>query len=40
MVIIGYDWYIQEPKEREFVPKAYASNFSWSGKKLKNIHTK
>ncbi|KAF3158127.1 NADH:ubiquinone oxidoreductase 21kD subunit [Orbilia oligospora] len=36
----GYDYSVQEPKERVIVSKAYASNFSWSDKKLKKIHTK
>ncbi|KAK6348865.1 hypothetical protein TWF730_009633 [Orbilia blumenaviensis] len=36
----GYDYLVQEPKERVIVSKAYASNFTWSDKKLKKIHTK
>ncbi|KAK6512076.1 NADH:ubiquinone oxidoreductase 21kD subunit [Arthrobotrys musiformis] len=36
----GYEYYVQEPKERVIVSKAYASNFTWSDKKLKKIHTK
>ncbi|KAK6350244.1 NADH:ubiquinone oxidoreductase 21kD subunit [Orbilia brochopaga] len=36
----GYEYYVQEPKEREIKPKAYAENFTWSPTKLKKIHTK
>ncbi|KAF3904189.1 hypothetical protein AA313_de0209712 [Arthrobotrys entomopaga] len=36
----GYEYFVQEPKEREIVSKAYASNFTWSPNKLKKIHTK
>ncbi|KIY04225.1 uncharacterized protein Z520_00919 [Fonsecaea multimorphosa CBS 102226] len=37
----GYEWYVQEPQERRFVPKAYANNFLHeSGSRLKHIKTK
>lgn len=36
----GYEFYVQEPNERRFIPKAYASQFTHMPKKLKNIRTK
>ncbi|PSN62077.1 hypothetical protein BS50DRAFT_577938 [Corynespora cassiicola Philippines] len=36
----GYEYFVQEPNERKFVPKAYANNFTHSPKKLKMIRTK
>ncbi|KAF2273002.1 uncharacterized protein EI97DRAFT_461443 [Westerdykella ornata] len=36
----GYEYFVQEPNERRFVPKAYANNFLHSPKKLKIIRTK
>ncbi|KAI5840708.1 ETC complex I subunit conserved region-domain-containing protein [Morchella snyderi] len=36
----GYEWFVQEPNERGFKPKVYASNFYHSPKKLKVIRTK
>jgi NADH dehydrogenase (ubiquinone) Fe-S protein 4 len=36
----GYEYFVQEPNERKFMPKAYANNFLWSAKKLKTIRTK
>ena len=36
----GYEYFVQEPNERKFVPKAYANNFVHSPKKLKKIPTK
>lgn len=36
----GYEYFVQEPNERKFVPKAYANNFMHSPKKLKIIRTK
>jgi len=36
----GYEYYVQEPNERYFTPKAYANNFLYSPKKLKHIRTK
>ncbi|BDD55763.1 NADH:ubiquinone oxidoreductase 21kD subunit [Monascus purpureus] len=36
----GYEYFVQEPNERKFVPKAYANNFLHSPKKLKHIRTK
>ncbi len=36
----GYEYFVQEPNERKFVPKAYANNFLYSPKKLKTIRTK
>ncbi|KAI1775719.1 ETC complex I subunit conserved region-domain-containing protein [Hypoxylon cercidicola] len=36
----GYEYFVQEPNERAFTPKAYANNFLYSPKKLKHIRTK
>lgn len=36
----GYEYFVQEPNERKFMPKAYANNFMYSPKKLKVIRTK
>lgn len=36
----GYEYFVQEPNKRKFVPKAYANNFMHSPKKLKKIPTK
>lgn len=36
----GYEYFVQEPNKRKFVPKAYANNFLYSPKKLKHIRTK
>ncbi|OQE19076.1 hypothetical protein PENSTE_c016G05441 [Penicillium steckii] len=36
----GYEYFVQEPNERRFVPKAYANNFLFENKKLKHIKTK
>ncbi|KAK7510810.1 ETC complex I subunit conserved region-domain-containing protein [Phyllosticta citriasiana] len=36
----GYEYFVQEPNERRFVPKAYANNFVHSPKKLKIVRTK
>jgi NADH dehydrogenase (ubiquinone) Fe-S protein 4 len=36
----GYEYFVQEPNERKFKPKAYANNFSHVPKKLKIVHTK
>ncbi|KAL4771659.1 ETC complex I subunit conserved region-domain-containing protein [Aspergillus nidulans var. acristatus] len=36
----GYEYFVQEPNERKFVPKAYANNFVHEPKKLKHIRTK
>lgn len=36
----GYEYFVQEPNERKFVPKAYADQFVWQSKPLKNIRTK
>ncbi|KAF1816823.1 NADH-ubiquinone oxidoreductase 21 kDa subunit mitochondrial precursor [Eremomyces bilateralis CBS 781.70] len=36
----GYEYFVQEPNERKFVPKVYANNFLYSAKKLKQIRTK
>ncbi|KIV93207.1 hypothetical protein PV10_04442 [Exophiala mesophila] len=36
----GYEWYVVEPNERRFVPKAYANNFLHEPKPLKHIKTK
>lgn len=36
----GYEYFVQEPNQRKFVPKAYANLFTHSPKKLKIITTK
>lgn len=36
----GYEYFVQEPNERKFAPKAYANNFLYSPGKLKHIRTK
>jgi NADH dehydrogenase (ubiquinone) Fe-S protein 4 len=36
----GYEYFVQEPNQRKFTPKAYANNFLYSSKKLKMIRTK
>ncbi|KAF2458856.1 ETC complex I subunit conserved region-domain-containing protein [Lineolata rhizophorae] len=36
----GYEYFVQEPNERKFTPKAYANNFIHSPKKLKIVRTK
>ncbi|KAI9799821.1 MAG: hypothetical protein M1825_004381 [Sarcosagium campestre] len=36
----GYEYFVQEPNERKFVPKAYANNFVHIPKKLRHIRTK
>ncbi|KAL4874120.1 hypothetical protein BDV12DRAFT_159114 [Aspergillus spectabilis] len=36
----GYEYFVQEPNERKFVPKAYANNFVYENRKLKHIRTK
>ncbi|KAK9770891.1 putative NADH dehydrogenase [ubiquinone] iron-sulfur protein 4, mitochondrial [Seiridium cardinale] len=36
----GYEYFVQEPKERAFTPKAYANNFLYSPSKLKHVRTK
>ena len=36
----GYEYFVQEPNERRIIPKAYASQFLHSPKKLKTIRTK
>ncbi|KAF1956007.1 hypothetical protein CC80DRAFT_414613 [Byssothecium circinans] len=36
----GYEYFVQEPNERKFVPKAYANNFTHSPGKLKIIRSK
>ncbi|KAK4108443.1 hypothetical protein N656DRAFT_739875 [Canariomyces notabilis] len=36
----GYEYFVQEPNERHFTPKAYANNFLYSPGKLKHIRTK
>jgi hypothetical protein len=36
----GYEYFVQEPNERAFAPKAYANNFLYSPKKLKHVRTK
>jgi len=36
----GYEYFVQEPNERRFVPKAYANNFVHVPGPLKKIPTK
>ncbi|KKY35430.1 putative nadh-ubiquinone oxidoreductase 21 kda subunit [Diaporthe ampelina] len=36
----GYEYFVQEPNERKFTPKAYANNFLYSPGKLKHVRTK
>ncbi|EZF23677.1 hypothetical protein H112_03658 [Trichophyton rubrum D6] len=36
----GYEYFVQEPNERVFRPKAYANNFLHESRKLKYIKTK
>jgi NADH dehydrogenase (ubiquinone) Fe-S protein 4 len=36
----GYEYFVQEPNTRKFVPKAYANNFTHSPGKLKIVRTK
>ncbi|EEH22562.1 hypothetical protein PABG_04773 [Paracoccidioides brasiliensis Pb03] len=36
----GYEYFVQEPNQRAFYPKAYANNFLHEPKKLKHIKTK
>jgi NADH dehydrogenase (ubiquinone) Fe-S protein 4 len=36
----GYEYFVQEPNERRFTPKAYATQFEHSAKKLKQVRTK
>ena len=36
----GYEYFVQEPNARKFVPKAYANNFVHSPGRLKVVRTK
>ena len=36
----GYEYFVQEPNARKFVPKAYANQFVHHSAKLKEIRTK
>jgi len=36
----GYEYFVQEPNERRIIPKAYAEQFVFSPKKLKQARTK
>jgi NADH dehydrogenase (ubiquinone) Fe-S protein 4 len=36
----GYEYFVQEPNERKFVPKAYANLFTYKPGKLKVVPTK
>ncbi|KAK5687428.1 ndufs4 NADH dehydrogenase Fe-S protein subunit [Elasticomyces elasticus] len=36
----GYEYFVQEPNERKMVPKAYATQFVYSAKRLKEVRTK
>ncbi|WPH04759.1 Hypothetical protein R9X50_00765400 [Acrodontium crateriforme] len=36
----GYEYFVQEPNTRKIIPKAYAEQFVYSAKKLKQIRTK
>ncbi|TKA65042.1 hypothetical protein B0A55_09116 [Friedmanniomyces simplex] len=35
----GYEYFVQEPNERKMVPKAYATQFVYQPKKLKEVRT-
>jgi NADH dehydrogenase (ubiquinone) Fe-S protein 4 len=36
----GYEYFVQEPNERKFVPKAYANNFTHVPGKMKIVRAK
>ena len=36
----GYEYFVQEPNVRKFIPKAYANNFMHTPGKLKIVRTK
>jgi len=36
----GYEYFVQEPNERKFVPKAYANNFTHVPGKVKLVRAK
>jgi NADH dehydrogenase (ubiquinone) Fe-S protein 4 len=36
----GYEYFVQEPNQKKFIPKAYANNFVHEPKKLKIVRTK
>ncbi|KAK3716196.1 ndufs4 NADH dehydrogenase Fe-S protein subunit [Vermiconidia calcicola] len=36
----GYEYFVQEPNERRIIPKAYADQFVWNSKPLKQVRTK
>ena len=36
----GYEYFVQEPNERRIIPKAYADQFTFIAKPLKQIRTK
>lgn len=36
----GYEYFVQEPNVRKITPKAYANNFLYSARELKQIRTK
>ncbi|PVH96030.1 putative NADH-ubiquinone oxidoreductase 18 kDa subunit [Periconia macrospinosa] len=36
----GYEYFVQEPNQRKFIPKAYANNFTHSPGKLKIVRAK
>jgi NADH dehydrogenase (ubiquinone) Fe-S protein 4 len=36
----GYEYFVQEPNARKFIPKAYAAQFTHSPTKLKQVRTK
>ncbi|OQN97294.1 hypothetical protein B0A48_16358 [Cryoendolithus antarcticus] len=36
----GYEYFVQEPNERKFVPKAYANQFLHDAGRLKQVRTK
>jgi NADH dehydrogenase (ubiquinone) Fe-S protein 4 len=36
----GYEYFVQEPNQRKFVPKAYANNFIHVPGKMKHVRTK
>ena len=36
----GYEYFVQEPNERRIIPKAYADQFVFQSKPLKQVRTK
>jgi hypothetical protein len=40
LLFIGWQYYVQEPKQVKFVKKAYGDNYKYSPEKLRMIKTK